>query len=98
MSIDKDSYLQISKGQDEFLYGTNDQKKLYSKLDVKEINAYGVRSSRNPGSECEVFLISFDNGEQILLTSLLIAGETLRYKFPDHQVVDHKKFFPRVPI
>jgi hypothetical protein len=96
LSVDKDSYLQISKGHDEFLYGPIDQKKSYSKLDITEINAYGVRNSRSPWSECEVFLISFNNGEQIQFTSLLIDGNTLRNKFPDHQIINHKKFFPAV--
>jgi hypothetical protein len=96
LSLDKYSYLQISKGHDEFVYGRIDQKKLFSKLDVKEINAYGVRYSRNPWRECEVFLISFNNGEQIQFTSLLIDGDKLRNKFPDHKIIDHQKFFPTV--
>lgn len=96
LSANKVSYLKISKGHDEFLYGTVDAKKSYNKLDIAEINAFGVRNSRSPWSECEVFLITFNNGEQIQFTSLLIAGETLRMKFPDHQIIDHKRFFPTV--
>jgi hypothetical protein len=96
LSVDKDCYFQISKGHDEFLYGTIDQKKSFNKLDIAEINAYGVRYSRSPWSECEVFLISFNNGGQIQLTSLLIDSETLRNKFPDHEIIDHRKFFPTV--
>lgn len=96
LSVDKDSYLQISKGHDEFLYCTIDKKKSYSKLDIAEINAYGVHNSRSPWSECEVFLISFNNGEQIRFTSLLIDGNTLRNKFPDLQIINHRKFFPSV--
>jgi hypothetical protein len=98
LSVGKYSYLQISKGHDEFLYGRIDQKRSYSKLDVKEINAYGVRYSRSPWRECEVFLISFKNGEEIRFTSLLIDSDTLRNKFPDHQIINHKKFFPTIPL
>lgn len=96
LPVDKYRYFQISKGHDEFLYGTIDQKKSYSKLDIAEINAYGVRNSRSPWSECEVFLISFKNGEEIQFTSLLIDGDMLRNKFPGHQIINHKKFFPTV--
>ncbi len=98
LSVDKDNYLQISKGHDVFLYGKIDKRKSYSKLDIAEINAYGVRYSRNPWRECEVFLISFNNGEEIRLTSLLIDGDTLRKKFPDHKVTHHQKFFPTVQL
>jgi hypothetical protein len=98
LSVEKDSYLQISRGHDEVVYGKIDKKKSFSKLDIAKIDAYSVRNSRSLWSECEVFLISFNNGERIQLTSLLIDGETLRSKFPDHQIINQKKFFPTIPL
>lgn len=95
-SADKNYCIQISRGHDEFVYGTVDNKKLYNKQDITEINMYGVRSSRSPWRECEIFIIAFKNGEQIKFTSLLISDDKLLRKFPDHQIIDNKKFFPTV--
>ncbi|SMC61479.1 hypothetical protein [Pedobacter nyackensis] len=96
LSADKNCYIQISRGHDEFFFGTVDSKKLYSKLNIAEINAYGVRYSRSPWRECEVFNIIFKNGEQIRFTSLLISSNKLLQKFPDHKIIDNKRFFPTV--
>jgi hypothetical protein len=93
---DKGSYLRIARGDDEFEYGTADNKKTYNKQNIAEINTYGVHYSRSLWSECEVFTINFSNGEQIKFTSLLISGSKLRMKFPDHKILSHKKFFPTV--
>ena len=96
LSADKDNYLQISIGHDEFSYGTVDNKKSYSKENIAEINAFGIINSRSPWSECEVFIITFKNGEKIRFTSLIISRDKLRQKFPDHQIKDNKKFLPTV--
>lgn len=96
LSVDKSSYIQISRGHDEFVYGTIDNKELYTKQDIAEINAYGVYYSRSLWSECEIFIITFKNGTQIQFTSLLIAGDKLRQKFPDHKIMTNKKFFPKI--
>lgn len=95
LSVDKDLYLKISRGHDEFIFGTVDEKRLYHKNDIAQIDAYGIRNSRSLWNECELFKITFKNGEEIRFTSLLIADTRLIYKFPDHQIVDNRKFFPR---
>lgn len=96
LSADKDYYIQISKGHDEFVYGLVANKKLYNKQHIAEINSYGSYYSRSLWSECEVFIINFKNGEQIRFTSLLIPGGKLRQKFPDHHITNNKKFFPTI--
>lgn len=96
LSVDKNHYIQISKGHDEFVFGPIDNKKIYNKQDIAEINAYGVRNSRSLWSECEVFTITFKNGEQIRFTSLLISGDKVRQKFADYQIIDNKRFFPTI--
>lgn len=96
LSADMNNYIQISRGHDEFVYGTVDNKKLYNKQDIVEIDVYGVRNSRSPWRECEVFVLTFKNGEQIKFTSLLISSDKLLQKFPNHQVVNNKKSFPTV--
>lgn len=96
LSSDKNGYLQISKGHDEFRYGSLNNIKLYNKKNITEISGYGVRNSRSPWSECEIFVITFNNREQIQFTSLLISGDKLRQKFPEQKFSDHKRFFPTV--
>jgi len=104
LSADRNHYLQISKGHDEFLFGTVDNNKLYHKSDIAEINVYGTNRypvekrgyNRRPWSECEVFIITFKNGEQIRFTSLLISTSNLTYKFPDHRFTNHQRYMPTV--
>jgi len=96
LSVDKNHYIKISKGHDEFVFGTAEDKRVYNKQDIAEINVYGVRNSRSLWSECEVFDIVFKNGEHIQFTSLLLSGNKFLKKFPDHQIMDNKKFFPTV--
>ena len=96
LSADKNYYIQISRGHDEFVYGTIDNKKLYNKQDIVKISTYGVRNSRSLWQECEIVIITFKNGEQIKFTSLLISDSKLLQKFPDHEIINNKKLFPTV--
>lgn len=97
LAADKNSYLQISKGHDEFVFGTIDgDKQVYNKQDIAEINVYGVRNRRSLWAECEIFKIAFKNGNHIQFTSLLMAGSKMSQKFPDHAIVDIYRPFPRV--
>lgn len=94
LSADKNHYIQISRGHDEFVYGTMDNKRVYNKQDIAEINAYGAPNTRSLWRECEVFNIVFKNGEQIQFTSLLITSNKLLQKFPNHKIINNYKFFP----
>lgn len=93
-SADKQYYLKLSKGHDEFIYGTHHHKKTYNKDNITSIEAYGVQNTKSPWSECEIFIITFNNGEKLRFTSLLISGTKLRGKFPDNKVLDIYKSFP----
>ena len=104
LSADRNHYLQISKGHDEFVFGTEESKKLYHKKDIAEINVYGTnrypleerRHKRRSWTECEVFIITFKNAEQIRFTSLLISSNKLKRKFPDHHFINNQRFIPTV--
>ncbi|MCY1508115.1 hypothetical protein D9M68_424150 [compost metagenome] len=96
LSVDKNSYLRVSKGHDEFVYGTADSKKVYNKQDITEINRYLTHATRSPWNDCEVFTIIFKNGQRIRFTSLLISGQKFAQKFPDHTIVYNRRFFPIV--
>lgn len=95
-SADKNSYLQISKGHEEFIYGTRDSKKRYNKQDIAHIDTYVTSAHRSPWRECELFFITFKDGERIRFTSLLISGSTFRKKFPDNLIKVNSKYFPTV--
>ncbi|RZK38594.1 MAG: hypothetical protein EOO90_21810 [Pedobacter sp.] len=96
LKFDKYKYLQISRGHEEFVFGTIDRQSTYYKKDVLAIHAYGLQYRKSAWQGCEVFSIEFKNGEQIYFTSLLIRRETLRKKFVDHTITDHHKFFPTI--
>ncbi|MES2454202.1 MAG: hypothetical protein V4594_01620 [Bacteroidota bacterium] len=94
LSADKDKYLQLSRGHDDFTFGTYEEKIKYSKQDIIRIEAYGMHNSRSLWRESEVFVITLHNGEQLKFSSLLIPGYTFRSKFPDHRVTEHRAYFP----
>ena len=81
--VSRGMYLQISKGNDVFSFGTTeDSVKTYNKSNVQQIVAYENRGSKNPNL-VEVFEIEFKNGESIKLSNFLISGSTLYQKFSD---------------
>lgn len=94
LDADRNNYLQISKGHEEFTFGTISTEKTYHKKDIASIISYGAKNSRGLWGDCEIFIITFKNGEQIKFSSLLIKGGTLWNKFPDHKIYHEKKFFP----
>ncbi len=71
LDADRNNYLQISKGHDDFTFGTLSTQKTYSKQNIASIISYGAHYRRSLWGECEVFIITFNNGEQIKFTSLL---------------------------
>jgi hypothetical protein len=79
----RDSYLQISRGNDTFSFGYSIETiKTYNKADIKEIVSYETRGSRNPNM-VEVFEITFQNGDIIKFTNMLIGGTDFYSKFVD---------------
>lgn len=96
LSADKNFYLKLSRGHNEFIYGTNDNKKVYDKKGISQIIAYGLPNTRSLWRECEIFIITFKDGEQIKFTSLLINGSTFREKFPENQIKEQRKAFPKI--
>jgi len=95
LKADSNHYLQISRGHDDFKFGTFDDKKIYRKQDIMTIERYKT-NDRSPWAECELFIITFQNGVQIKFSSLLILGNTLRSKFPQNPVTEVETFFPTI--
>ncbi|MHA4894679.1 hypothetical protein ACXZ1K_08010 [Pedobacter sp. PWIIR3] len=94
LTADKNRFLQISRGHNKFVFGTRGHEKEYSKLDINSIDNFVTTASKSPWSDCEIFVITFNNGEQIKFTSLLIRGNVLRLKFPDQKIRRNNKYFP----
>ena len=81
--INRDNYLQISRGNAVFSFGyTDDEIKSYNKADIKELVYYQNRGTRNPNL-VETFEIVFKNGETIKLTNMLIGASDFQSKFAD---------------
>jgi hypothetical protein len=81
--VNRDNYLQISKGNPIFSFGyTADDVKSYNKADIKELVCYENRGSRNPNM-VEAFEIVFKNGETLKLTNMLIGTSDFQSKFQD---------------
>lgn len=94
LKSDKKKCLQLSRGHDVFKFGTPETEKIYTKKDIIKIEAYGMYNSRSLWREAEVFVIAFSTGEEIRFSSLLVAGDVLRSKFPDHDVINNRSYFP----
>lgn len=96
LKVDRNHYLQISRGHDDFKFGTVGDEKIYRKQDIKNIARYKTQDGKRPWSECEVFIIIFKNGYKIKFSSLLIWGNTLYHKFPENQIIEVERFFPTI--
>jgi hypothetical protein len=94
-SVDKNSYLQVSKGSDFFTFGTFDSKVVYNKHNVAEIHAFGTNTNRCPWNNCKIFEIVFKDGHQVRFSSLLISSSELRTKFEGYPFKDVRVFFPK---
>jgi len=81
--VNRDNYLQISKGNDVFSFGyTSDTVKTYNKADIEQILTYENRESRNPNL-VNAFEVVFKNDESIRFTNMLIGGSDFHSKFGD---------------
>ena len=81
--VNRDNYLQISRGNAVFSFGyTDDSVKNYNKANIKELVYYQSRGTRNPNL-VEAFEIVFKNGETIKLTNMLIGSSDFQSKFYD---------------
>jgi len=81
--INRNNYLQISKGNDIFSFGYNQQEiNTYNKNDISEIVTYVSRGSRNPNF-VEAYEIKFKDGSSIKFSNMLIPYAAFHTKFSD---------------
>lgn len=74
----KDLHLNLSRGHNNFYFGTEDDYREYFKTDIISINLYKNLYNRR-GSQYAIYEIRFKNGEQIRFPNQLLS-ETLFYK------------------
>ena len=92
--IARNQFIVISKGRNEFIFGTEDNHKTYLKNEISTFKEYRNTQSRSPWARLNYTEITFDDGEQIKISSLL-----LKYgyaKFPDVKCELVSKFYPEI--
>ncbi|SHM91265.1 hypothetical protein [Mucilaginibacter sp. OK098] len=81
--VNRDNYLQISKGNDVFSFGYNQQEiNTHNKNNISEIVTYVSSGSKNPNF-VEAYEISFKDGSSIKFTNMLIPSSAFHTKFTD---------------
>ena len=89
--INRNNYLQISRGNDLFKFGYNEKNiQTYSKKDIDKVVIYESRGNRNPNLVC-MYEIYFKDGNVIKFSNMLISDMALKSKFPDFTITYGKK-------
>ncbi|WP_256003976.1 hypothetical protein [Pedobacter deserti] len=96
LKIDRYRYLRISRAAEIFTLGTAGEQRQYSKKDIESIKFFGNFNSRSLWQDCNVYLMTFKNGDEIRFTSLLIRRGDFSKKFPDHEIKTVIVNFPTV--
>lgn len=89
-------YLQISKGQTDFQFGTKDAYKGYSKNDIAAITKFRYKNHKSFWPSYVVYEIDFKNGEQIRFPSLLLSDSLFSRKFAGYPFTEKHKFLARI--
>lgn len=88
----KGLYINLSKGHDNFYFGTEDDYKEYFKSDIINVRSYQNLNNRSIWSGYHVFEIEFKSGEQIRFPNLLLREGLFRKKFSEQRIARiHKK-------
>jgi hypothetical protein len=90
----RDQFLEISAGRNEFMFGTDDNYKIYKKDEITHITVYRNTQSRNPSSHIELFELTFNDNTQVKISSLLLKHAYT--KFPGIKMDWQSKFFPSI--
>lgn len=91
---DRDKVLILSKGQDEFWFGTSEHLTAYLKKDIQEIKVYQNEQNKLWGSY-SLYEITCSNGDVIYFSSILVSDSEVRNKFTGLEIQSMYQFFPR---
>lgn len=89
-------YINLSKGHNNFYFGTEGDYKEYFKSDIISISSYQNLNHRSAWSGYHVFEIDFKNGEQIRFPNLLLSEGLFRKKFSEQNINRIHKKIPLV--
>ncbi len=85
-------FIEISRGKDEFTFGTDNEYQVYLKSQIKLVKAYSNTQSRNPWGHIKHYEINFLDGTQLNISSLLLKNAILG----DAPIEWVSKFYPRI--
>lgn len=86
--------LQLSRGSDTFLWGEEENMKLYRKADITNIMVKQNNAGRCMWQGYTVSLIYFKDGTRIKIPSSILSGDNIKYKFPDTTTYIKWTFIP----
>lgn len=93
----KNLVLKLSRGNDLFYFGEENNLKKYSKNDIVKVTDFGCHATGSRGPTWfafHVYQFEMKNGEALKFTSLLISDMRLRYKIADLKIMDAYRFIP----
>ena len=90
----RDQFIEISAGRNEFMFGTDNNYKVYKKDEITHITVYRNTQSRNPSSHIELLELTFNDGSQVNISSLLLKHAYT--KFPGVKMDWVSRFFPKI--
>ena len=90
----KDQFIEISAGRNEFIFGTEEHQLTFKKDELERITVYRNTQRKNPSSYIELFELTFKDGTQISISSLLLKNAYT--KFPGVKMDWVSRYFPKI--
>lgn len=88
-------YLQVSQGQDKFVFGENDDLTEYDKKDIIEIIKYKFEGSRNIWSHNVIYNLKLIGNKTLIFNSLILKEDDFNRKFANIKTTEIHKFIAK---
>lgn len=88
-------YLQVSQGQDKFIFGENDDLYEYDKKEIIEIIIYKFEGSRNIWSHNVIYNLILKGNKTLIFNSLILSEADFNRKFTDTKMTQIHKFIAK---
>ncbi|MGV8879867.1 MAG: hypothetical protein ACOH2A_12640 [Sphingobacteriaceae bacterium] len=92
----KDLYLRVSKGHNNFFFGTKSSYKEFYKTEIQNIKQYYNNRPRNPWGDNMIYEITFKSGEKIKFPNLLLGTDAFDNKFSEQKIERVHKFLASI--
>ena len=93
----KGKLLIVSRGNDQFSFGSEDAPTSFDKKEITLVSRYRSRGGRNLFAGSEWIKLDLNDGRSLIIPNLLIAGSDLAAKFPGIAGNEVRKNFPSIP-